>query len=116
LLFLPFSLAHPTSGLSFFAVFYGLDWVATVPPTVRLATNTFGRENAGVVYGWVYTAHQVGASLAALGAGTIRTYMGDYQNAFWISGGLCLIAATAFLMTRNVAHAHPLPEVVQEVA
>jgi len=86
LLFLPFSLAHPAGGLSFFAVFYGLDWVATVPPTVRLTTNTFGKENTGVVYGWIYTAHQLGASLAALGAGSIRTYLGDYRDAFWISG------------------------------
>jgi len=101
LLFLPFSLAHPASGLSFFAIFYGLDWVATVPPTVRLTTNTFGKENSGVVYGWIYTAHQLGASLAALGAGSIRTYLGDYRDAFWISGGLCVIAATLFIATRN---------------
>lgn len=115
LLFLPFSLAHPTSGLSFFAVFYGLDWVATVPPTVRLATNTFGKENAGVVYGWIYTAHQLGASLAALGAGSIRTYLGDYRDAFWFSGGLCLIAAMLFVVTRN-AVAHSEPQVVEEIA
>ena len=101
LLFLPYSLAHPASALSYFAVFYGLDWVATVPPTVRLATNTFGKENAGVVYGWIYTSHQLGASLAALGAGTIRSYLGDYRDAFWISGTLCVLAASAFILTRN---------------
>ena len=103
LLFLPFSLSHPAGGLSFFAVFYGLDWVATVPPTVRLATNTFGKENAGVVYGWIYTAHQLGASLAALGAGSIRTYLGDYRDAFWISGALCVMAAMLFISTRSAA-------------
>jgi len=107
LLFLPASLMQAShGGLSIFAVFYGLDWVATVPPTVRLATNAFGRENAGVVYGWIFTAHQVGASLAAVGAGSIRTYLGDYRDAFWISGVLCLVAAMAFLISRKHA---PLP-------
>jgi sugar phosphate permease len=101
LLFLPFSLAHPASWLSFFAVFYGLDWVATVPPTVRLTANTFGRENVGVVYGWIGASHQLGASIAALAAGTIRTYRGDYRDAFWLSGGLCLLAAALLLSTRN---------------
>jgi predicted MFS family arabinose efflux permease len=117
LLFLPYSLAHPSSGLSFFAIFYGLDWVATVPPTVRLATNAFGKENAGVVYGWIFTAHQLGASLAALGAGTIRTYLGDYRDAFWISGGLCAIAAALFIFTRKAApQVATLPEVAEEIA
>jgi hypothetical protein len=68
---LPYSLLHPTSGLSIFAVFYGLDWIATVPPTVRLTANTFGKENVGVVYGWIGAAHQLGASLAAITAGSI---------------------------------------------
>jgi predicted MFS family arabinose efflux permease len=54
-----------------------------------------------VVYGWIYTSHQLGASLAALGAGTIRTYLGDYRDAFWISGTLCVLAASAFILTRN---------------
>jgi MFS family permease len=103
LLFLPFSLAHPASWLSFFAVFYGLDWVATVPPTVRLTANTFGKENVGVVYGWIGASHQLGASLAALTAGTIRTYLGDYRDAFWLSGGLCLLAATLLISTRTPA-------------
>jgi MFS family permease len=100
LLFLPYSLAHPQSWLSFFAVFYGLDWVATVPPTVRLTANTFGKENVGVVYGWIGAAHMVGASLAALTAGSMRTYLGDYRDAFWLSGGLCLIAAALLISTR----------------
>jgi predicted MFS family arabinose efflux permease len=114
LFFLPFSLAHPTSWLSFFAVFYGLDWIATVPPTVRLTANTFGKENVGVVYGWIGAAHQLGASLAALTAGTIRTYLGDYRDAFWLSGGLCVVAATLLVSTRN-AEAHPAPGVVGEL-
>jgi sugar phosphate permease len=103
LLFLPFSLAHSDSWLSAFAVFYGLDWVATVPPTVRLTANTFGKENVGVVYGWIGASHQLGASLAALTAGSIRTYLGDYRDAFWLSGTLCLLAATLLISTRSAA-------------
>ena len=84
-------------GLGLFAVFYGLDWIATVPPTVRLTTEAFGRENTGVVYGWISASHQIGASLAALGAGAIRTSLGDYQGAFWMAGVLCLLAGASFL-------------------
>ena len=101
LLFLPFALGSQHVWLSGFAVFYGLDWVATVPPTVRLTANTFGRENVGVVYGWIGAMHQLGASAAALTAGTIRTYVGDYRDAFWISGALCLLAATLLVTTRK---------------
>jgi sugar phosphate permease len=96
LLWLPFTLEQGT-GLGWFAVFYGLDWIATVPPTVRLTTEAFGRENTGVVYGWISASHQVGASLAAFGAGAIRTSLGDYRGAFWIAGLLCLLAGASFL-------------------
>lgn len=96
LLFLPMTLMNQES-LGWFAVFYGLDWVATVPPTVRLTTEAFGRENTGVVYGWIGAAHQLGASTAALGAGTIRTMLGDYQLAFWTAGVLCLLTGAAFV-------------------
>jgi predicted MFS family arabinose efflux permease len=96
LLWLPYTLQEGT-GLSWFAVFYGLDWIATVPPTVRLTTEAFGRENTGVVYGWISASHQLGASLAAFAAGAIRTSLGDYQSAFWIAGVLCLVAGASFL-------------------
>jgi sugar phosphate permease len=97
LLYLPFTLQNGAGGLGMFAVFYGLDWVATVPPTVRLTGEAFGRENTGVVYGWIGASHQLGASLAAFGAGTIRTVAGDYRLAFWIAGVLCVLAGTSFL-------------------
>jgi len=93
LLFLPHALEAQGTGLSLFTVFYGLDWIATVPPTVRLATDAFGREDAPIVFGWVMAAHQVGAGAAALGAGIIRTQTGAYQLAFLSSGTLCLAAA-----------------------
>ena len=78
-------------------MFYGLDWIATVPPTVRLTGEAFGRENTGVIYGWIGASHQLGASLAAFGAGAIRTFAGDYRVAFWIAGVLCVIAGLSFL-------------------
>ena len=97
LLYLPIALANGANGLGLFAIFYGLDWVATVPPTVRLTGEAFGRENTGVIYGWISASHQIGASLAALGAGVIRTTAGDYRVAFWIAGVLCVLAGVSFL-------------------
>jgi len=97
LLFLPLTLADGAGGLAWFGVFYGLDWVATVPPTVRLTGEAFGRENTGVVYGWIGASHQLGASMAAFGAGAIRTGLGDYRLAFWAAGVLCLLAGVSFL-------------------
>lgn len=97
LLYLPFTLQNGAEGLGWFAVFYGLDWIATVPPTVRLTGEAFGRENTGVIYGWIGASHQLGASMAAFGAGAIRTVLGDYRMAFWIAGALCVLAGTSFL-------------------
>jgi sugar phosphate permease len=97
LLFLPLTLRSGASTLVIFAVFYGLDWIATVPPTVRLTSEAFGRENTGVIYGWIGASHQLGASMAAFGAGAIRTVLGDYQVAFWSAGVLCVVAGLSFL-------------------
>ena len=97
LLFLPATLVDGGASLGLFAVFYGLDWIATVPPTVKLTTEAFGRENTGVVYGWIGASHQLGASLAAFGAGAIRTELGEYRWAFLIAGTLCLVAGASFL-------------------
>ncbi|NDF02911.1 MAG: MFS transporter [Actinobacteria bacterium] len=80
-----------------FVIFYGLDWVATVPPTVILCRTVLGPERATVVYGWVFAAHQVGGSIAALGAGILRVQLGDYALAFYVSGFLCVITAFAVL-------------------
>jgi sugar phosphate permease len=96
LLILPYSFVS-FYGLSLFAVFYGLDWFATVSPTVRLITNRFGREKAGLVYGWVFTAHQIGGASAAFFGGLLRESFGGYFEAFMISGLICLAAAVAAL-------------------
>jgi predicted MFS family arabinose efflux permease len=94
LMYLPFALGDVfVFGLSIFAVFYGLDWIATVPPTVRLTTDAFGKENGGIMFGWIVAGHQIGAATAALGAGTLRTTLGTYEQAFLMAGALCVVAA-----------------------
>ena len=93
LLYLPGS-SFSIYGLSLFAAFYGLDWVATVPPTVRLTAQVFGRERAGVAFGWIFAAHMIGASVAAYGAGYSRSVLQTYLPAFYAAGALCLVAAS----------------------
>ncbi len=93
LLALPFVIGSSNLGLIAFVVFYGLDWVATVPPTVAITAQIFGRERVGVVFGWIFGAHQLGAAAAAFGAGAARTWLGDYQGAFITAGLLSVIAA-----------------------
>ncbi len=97
LMALPTALLGPTAGLGVFALFYGLDWIATVPPTVRLTAEVFGREKASIVFGWIGASHQVGAAFAAYGAGALRTGSGSYTPAFMAAGALCLIAALIVL-------------------
>ena len=97
LFFLPTALVGPSAGLLVFAIFYGLDWIATVPPTVRLTADVFGREKAGIVFGWVVAAHQLGAAFATSAAGVLRTTTGSYTLAFVGAGALCLIAALGVL-------------------
>lgn len=93
LIFLPVAFNFNFYGLSIYAVFYGLDWVATVPPTVKLAGNVFGEENAAVMFGWIAASHQIGAAAVAWLAGILRTQTGDYASAFFSAGLLCILAA-----------------------
>lgn len=99
LLWLPYS-EFTLYGLSLFAMFYGLDWIATVPPTVRLVAITFGKEKAGMVFGWIFAAHQLGAALAAYGAGQVRTLLLTYNPALLAAGAACLVAALMVLAVR----------------
>ena len=92
LLYLPFS-DFSLYSLSIFAAFYGLDWVATVPPTVKLTAQRFGPERANVVFGWIFAGHQLGAASAALAGGLSRTAWHSYMPAFVAAGILCLIGA-----------------------
>jgi len=96
LLFLPFT-NFSFYGLSLFAMFYGLDWIATVPPTVRLTAQRFGPERANLVFGWIFAGHQMGAGTAAFAAGLSRTVLLSYLPAFFAAGVLCIIAAIAVL-------------------
>ena len=84
---------HVEPGMWIFIIFYGLDWVATVPPTVALCRQHFGLEASGVVFGWVFAAHMVGAGLGASVAGWIRSSTGTYANAWVVAAVLCFAAA-----------------------
>ena len=90
-----FASVHPSTLV--FVIFYGLDWVATVPPTIALCRTVLGPQSGTVVYGWVFAGHQIGASVAALGAALLRVKFGDYAASFYIAGFLCLIASIAVL-------------------
>jgi len=110
LMILPFT-DFAISGLSLFAILYGLDWIATVPPTIKITAATFGVERANIVFGWIFAAHQLGAAAAAYGAGLIRTLLATYTPSFFIAGLLCFIAALAALAihgstVKNVAPKH----------
>jgi len=96
LLFLPFT-NFSFYGLSLFAMIYGLDWIATVPPTVRLTAQRFGPERANLVFGWIFAGHQLGAATAAFGAGLSRTLLATYLPAFFLAGALCIVASLIVL-------------------
>lgn len=107
LFWLPYSV-YTLYGLSVFAMFYGLDWIATVPPTVKLAAQEFGRERAGMVFGWVFAAHQLGAAVAAYGAGLTRTLLLTYNPAFIAAGAACLVAAALVMTIRLQGRSPPV--------
>jgi predicted MFS family arabinose efflux permease len=109
LIYLPYAFGIDFFGLPLFAVFYGLDWIATVPPTVRLATDVFGKDNAPIVFGWVVAGHQLGAAFAALGGGMLRSSLGSYTIATMISGGLCLVAAVTVLRINRANRSMGVP-------
>ena len=93
LIVLPQALALGDASLTLFTLFYGLDWIATIPPTLKLTNAAFGTAKGPVLYGWIVASHQLGAGAAALFAGVVRTAFGTYDPSFWTSGALCLIAA-----------------------
>jgi MFS family permease len=105
LIFLPVALDDSFVTLSIFAAFYGLDWFATLPPTIRLTTSSFGRVQGPVVFGWMFVLHQVGAAAAAYGAGLTRTVEGTYVPAFMASGVLCVVAGLLCLLIGRASSA-----------
>jgi len=112
LLILPF--VRDFSGLVIFAVIYGLDWFATVPPSMAITADTFGRQNVGKVYGWIFMSHQIGAAIMASAAGAVRDYVGDYNFAFLSGGAIAMIAAGLALQIKPKAkEVAPPPASVQ---
>jgi sugar phosphate permease len=103
LFFLP--VIHDNTSIAVFAVLFGLDYIATVPPTIMLCAEAFGRHNTGVVYGWVFAAHQVGAAAAAWGAAAVRDGTGDYAWAFSAGGAVALAAGMLVMSMRRPAGA-----------
>ncbi|WP_108646729.1 MFS transporter [Polynucleobacter rarus] len=101
LFWLPFS-TFSIYGLSVFAMFYGLDWIATVPPTVKLAGAAFGKERVGMVFGWIFAAHQLGSAVAAYGAGLVRVTLLTYNPALIGAGVFCLIAAVSIFWVPKI--------------
>jgi MFS family permease len=94
LVFLPFALSEGSMAfLIIFSVFYGLDWIATVPPTINISRQIFGIEKSGIVYGWIFASHQIGAAVAAGGAGVIYNIFNSYSWAFTLAGMFCLVAS-----------------------
>ncbi|GAA5128638.1 MFS transporter [Haloechinothrix salitolerans] len=90
-----------------FVIFYGLDWVATVPPTVALCRQWFGRAAGPIVFGWVFASHQVGAAIAAFAAGAARDQLGSYDIAWYGAGGLCVAATAMSLRIRRAPREEP---------
>jgi MFS family permease len=107
--------ASPHPSMLVFIIFYGLDWVATVPPTVALCREYFG-DRGPVVFGWVFASHQVGAAIAATAAGLTRDHLGTYSPAWYAAGGLCLVASVLSLRLRNGGSALPRRVVVAGAA
>jgi MFS family permease len=100
LLWLPHS-EFTLYGLSLFAMFYGLDWVATVPPTVKLTGALFDRQRSAMIFGWIFAGHQLGSATAAYGAGLTRTVMLTYSPAIYAAGMACLLAAVSIFLLRK---------------
>ncbi|MFD3721730.1 MFS transporter [Streptomyces sp. NPDC058674] len=108
LLFLPMLLAPSVRPpLIFFIVFYGLDWVATVPPTIALCRQQYGDDGA-IVFGWVLASHQIGAAVVAFLGGLARDAFGSYDVVWYASGALCAVAALMAMVIRRTP-AHPAP-------
>ena len=99
LLFLPF--VKDFNGLILFAVIYGLDWFATVPPSMAITADTFGRQNVGKVYGWIFMSHQIGAAIMASAAAAMRDHLGEYNTAFLSAGIIAMIAAGLALQIKT---------------
>jgi predicted MFS family arabinose efflux permease len=98
------------TNLTVFAIFYGLDWIATVPPTVKLANQAFGEQEGPIVFGWIQTGHQLGAAAAAFGAGVVRQHAGTYVPAFLAAGVMGVVASGVLLVSLRSPRQAGAPE------
>ncbi len=101
LMWLPFS-GFDMVGLTIFAIFFGLDFVATIPPTIKLAAQHFGPVKAPIVFGWAFAGHQMGGALSSLAAGVSRDALATYLPAFFMAGAACFIAVGAVFALRDI--------------
>ena len=102
LVLLPYALSKGSfTLLVIFAIFYGLDWIATVPPTISISRQIFGAEKSGIVYGWIFASHQAGAAAAAYGGGFIYKIFNTYTWAFFLAGIFCLIASLFVIVIKK---------------
>ncbi|WP_036218550.1 MFS transporter [Calidithermus chliarophilus] len=99
LLLLPYAVTPET--MVPFAILFGLDYIATVPPTVALVADNFGRQNVGTVYGWVFAAHQLGAAFASWAGGSVRDALGEYNLAFFAAGAVAIMGGMLSLGIRR---------------
>lgn len=109
LVLLPYALVQGSLPLLImFTVFYGLDWIATVPPTVSMSRQIFGTQKSGIIYGWIFASHQAGAAVAAYGGGLIYKLFNSYTWAFFLAGVFCVLASLFVIIVKkqvpNVMH------------
>jgi predicted MFS family arabinose efflux permease len=110
LMLLPYT-SFDTLSLTVFAVFYGLDWIAVMPPIFALVNEVFGKRSAPVIMSWIFATHQIGGAMAAVGAGVVRTYSGSYLLAFLASGLACLMAS---ILVLRIARMRPATAMAAE--
>ncbi|WP_018393084.1 MFS transporter [Bacillus sp. 37MA] len=102
LVLLPYALSEGSiTMLVIFTVFYGLDWIATVPPTISISRQIFGTNKSGIVYGWIFASHQAGAAVAAFGGGIIYKFFNSYTWAFFLAGVFCLLASLFVIIIKK---------------
>lgn len=102
LVLLPYALNEGSmTMLVIFTVFYGLDWIATVPPTISISRQTFGTTKSGIIYGWIFASHQAGAAVAAYGGGLIYKFFNTYTWAFFLAGVFCLLASSFVIIIKK---------------
>ncbi len=102
LLLLPYALAQGSFVLlTIFTIFYGLDWIATVPPTISIARQTFGVQKSSIIYGWIFASHQAGAAVAAYGGGLIYKFFNSYTWAFFLAGAFCALASLFVIIVKK---------------